>query len=148
MMGFDEAWLQEMLRKNPHVKCKQTLKMKTKAQDIFAELQNRAEKRTKYNNKRIKVDGIYFDSKKEADYYSELKILLRAKEIQGFSIQCTFVLEEGNEEINPICYVADFIVFENDGTANVIDTKGMRTDVYKLKKKMFEKKFGMKIIEV
>ena len=140
-MGFDETWLEKTLKDNPFVKVHQQ-------PNSLIELHNRAEKRTKYNNKRVKVDGILFDSMKEADYYSELKLLLKAKEIQGFSIQCTFVLQEGNEEINPITYIADFIVIGRNGIASVIDTKGMRTDVYKLKKKMFEKKFGMKIIEV
>jgi hypothetical protein len=141
-MGFDEAWLQKMLRKNPHVKlCQQHNGA------AFAELHIRAEKRTKYNNKRIKVDGILFDSKKEADYYCDLKLMLKYGFILGFSIQCKFILQEGDEKIKPICYIADFVVFYKDRTV-IIDTKGVRTDVYKLKKKMFEKRFGMKIIEV
>jgi len=87
-------------------------------------------KKSKYHNKKVTVDGIKFDSALEADYYCNLELLHRANEIQGFCRQPRFKLL-GCE------YVADFVVWHNDGTTEVIDTKGMRTDVYKVKIKQF-----------
>lgn len=98
-------------------------------------------KRSKYNNKRIRVDGILFDSKLEADYYSDLKLQLRAGTIKGFCRQPEFVLVAGFADRKPVTYKADFIVFNLDGTAEIIDVKGMETEVFKIKRKQFEEKF-------
>ena len=99
-------------------------------------------KKNKYNAKSVEYDGIKFDSQKEADYYSELKLRLAAKDIKGFCRQPEFVLAPN------LRYKADFIVFNNDGTSEIIDVKGMQTQVYKDKKKVFEDKFNLKIVEV
>ena len=98
-------------------------------------------KRSKYNNKRVRVDGILFDSQKEADYYSELKLQLRAGVIKGFCRQPEFILVDGFADKKPVIYKADFIVFKQDGIAEIIDVKGMETEIFKLKKKQFEDKF-------
>ena len=99
-------------------------------------------KKSKYGAKRVEIDGIKFDSQKEANYYSELKIRLAAKEIKGFCRQPEFILAPN------LRYKADFIIFNNDGTSEIIDVKGMQTQVYKDKKKVFEDKFDLKIMEV
>ena len=99
-------------------------------------------KTNKYHSKHITVDGISFDSQKEADYYRELKLRLYAKEIKGFCRQAEFILAPN------LRYKADFIVFNNDGTTEIIDVKGFKTQVYKDKKKVFEDKFNLKIKEV
>ena len=98
--------------------------------------------KSKYNAKKTNVDGHTFDSQKEADYYCELKLQLQAKEIKGFCLQPTFILAEG------LKYKADFIIFNNDGTSEIIDVKGFQTKEYKIKKKVFEDKFALKIKEV
>jgi len=98
-------------------------------------------KKPKYNNKRVLVDGILFDSQKEADYYSELKLQLKAGTIKGFCRQPEFILVEGFVGRKPVTYKADFIIFYPDGTAEIIDTKGMETETFKLKKKLFQEKF-------
>ena len=72
---------------------------------------------SKYGAKKTNVDGHSFDSQKEANYYEELKIRLRAKEIKGFCIQPTFILTPN------LKYKADFIVFNNDNTTEIIDVK-------------------------
>ena len=97
-------------------------------------------KKSKYKANRVEIDGVKFDSQKEADYYCELKLRLQAGEINGFCRQAEFILDGG------IRYIADFIVFYKDHT-EVIDVKGFKTDVYKLKKKLFESRFNLKIIE-
>ena len=99
-------------------------------------------KKSKYNNKKIKIDGHTFDSIKESEYYQELKLRLAANDILGFCIQPIFILS------NSISYRPDFIIWNLDGTTEIIDTKGFKTDVYKLKKKLFEDKFKLKIKEV
>lgn len=102
--------------------------------------------RSKYRNSKEERDGYLFDSKKEAAYYDYLKLRLRNHEIEEFRIQVPFVLQEGFKAINgvsirPIVYVADFLVRFPGGKEQVIDVKGFRTEVYKIKKKMFLKKY-------
>jgi hypothetical protein len=98
--------------------------------------------KSKYKAKKTSVDGHSFDSLKEANYYEELKIRLRVGEIRGFCLQPTFILAPS------LKYKADFIVFNNDGTSEIIDVKGMKTKEYIVKKKVFEDKFNLKIKEV
>lgn len=95
----------------------------------------------KYGARKVTVDGITFDSKKEARKYQELKLLKRAGEIKDFELQPEFVLLEGFRDMNgtwhrPIKYRADFRVTYKDGRVAVIDTKGYRTREYQLKKKL------------
>lgn len=98
--------------------------------------------KSKYKAKKTSIDGHSFDSLKEANYYEELKLRLRTEEIKGFCIQPTFILAPN------LKYKADFIVFNNDGTSEIIDVKGMKTKEYIVKKKVFEDKFNLKIKEV
>ena len=103
---------------------------------------------TKYNSKKTIVDGIEFDSKKEANRYCELNLLESAGQIKNLQLQPRFILQEsfkyqGKTE-RKIEYVADFMYEEKDGQVVVEDTKGFKTDVYKLKRKLFLKKYGDK----
>lgn len=98
-------------------------------------------KRPKYNNKKTWIDGICFDSKKEAEYYSILKTLQVAGEIKGFCRQPEFILVEGNAEERAITYKADFIVFHNDGRIEIIDVKGYESDQWKRTYKQFKLKY-------
>lgn len=107
----------------------------------------------KYHNKKIIYDGIKFDSIKEKNRYIELKLLERAGLIKDlklqyeFELQPTFILNK--KKIRKISYIADFYYFDNKLNDYVIeDTKGMRTDVYKIKKKMFEYKYKREINEL
>ena len=99
-------------------------------------------RKTKYRANKTSVDGHTFDSKKEAEYYCELKLRLQAKEINGFCLQPTFMLAPG------LKYKADFIVFNSDNSYEVIDVKGVRTKEYIAKKKVFEDKYNIKINEI
>ena len=100
--------------------------------------ENDGKKRAKYRS----IDGHTFDSLKEAEYYCELKNRLRAKDIRGFCIQPTFILAAG------LKYKADFIVFNNDGSQEIIDVKGYKTKEYNAKKKVFEDKYNLTIKEI
>ena len=98
-------------------------------------------KKPKYRNNRIKVDGFLFDSQLEANYYSDLKIQLRAGIIKGFCRQAHFILTTGGNGLEPMEYIADFVVFNLDGTTEIIDTKGFETDLFKAKQKVFADKY-------
>lgn len=108
----------------------------------FKEYKNKTKNKSKYGAIKTSVDGHTFDSKKEADYYQELKIRLQSGDIKGFCLQPVFILAPG------LKYKADFIVFNNDGTAEIVDTKGFKTKEYIAKKKVFEDKFNLKIKEI
>jgi hypothetical protein len=96
---------------------------------------------TKYGAKKTVVDNVRFDSKAESEYYKQLKLLKRANEIQDFELQPTFVLHDGfvlnGKKYQPIKYKGDFLVTHLDGRKEVIDVKGVKTQVYDMKKKMF-----------
>ena len=103
-------------------------------------------KLNKYNNTKIVVDGIKFDSKLEAKRYCELKLLQRAKEIKELRRQVTFELQpsyiKNNKIIKPINYIADFVYYDlKKGKTIIEDTKGFKTEIYKIKKKIFEYKY-------
>ena len=99
------------------------------------------EKRPKYRNRRVRVDGILFDSQLEADYYSDLKLQLKMGTIRGFCRQPEFVLQEGFGDIRPITYKPDFIVFYLDGSYEIVDTKGFETQEFKRTRKLFKARF-------
>lgn len=82
------------------------------------------------------LDGILFDSKAEATRYAELKMLLKAGMIQKLELQPVFPLVPAQGKERGLSYVADFS-YEESGHRIVEDVKGMRTDVYKLKRKLF-----------
>lgn len=99
---------------------------------------------TKYRAKKTEIDGIKFDSKKEAKRYIVLKALESKGEIKNLTLQPKFLLQEGfrknGKAYRKIEYVADFM-YEQDGKLIIEDVKGMKTDVYKLKQKLFEKRY-------
>lgn len=117
----------------------------------------------KYGSKKVRIDGIIFDSKKEARRYHELKLLQRAGEISGLELQKTFELIPAQREPDTIGvrggikkgkvieqavkYVADFVYTENGQTV-VEDTKGFRTKDYIIKRKLMLYVHGIKIREV
>ena len=87
-------------------------------------------KRSKYNARKVRVDGIAFDSQAEANYYCRLKLLLRAGEIDGFCRQARFVVTEGRNGDRGTEYVTDFVVFYPDGSYRIVDVKGVKTDAF------------------
>lgn len=99
-------------------------------------------KKSKYKAKKTKIDGHTFDSLKEAEYYKELDLLLKSGEIKWFCLQPIFILSEGVE------YRADFIVCDKKENTHIIDVKGFKTQVYKIKKKLFRNKFKVEIEEI
>ena len=107
-------------------------------------------KKSKYKAVKTEINGIEFDSKKEARRYKELKILEKADEIKSLELQPRFLLQEkfkyNGKTIRKIEYVADFRYIDKEGKTIVEDVKGMKTEVYKIKKKIFLKKYGENLI--
>lgn len=101
---------------------------------------------SKYHSKKTTLDGITFDSKREASRYAELKMLQRCGAIRDLRLQPEFVLQESfkknGKTYRKIVYKADFEYFDiQQGKVIVEDVKGVKTEVYKLKKKLFEYKY-------
>lgn len=99
-------------------------------------------KASKYGNKKTTVDDEKFDSQKEARRWGELKIKNRAGLISKPIRQYAFELPGGIE------YRADFVYFDYLQKKFIVeDTKGVRTDVYIIKKKLLLEACGLEILE-
>ena len=123
----------------------------------------------KYNNTKITIDNLTFDSRKEANRYCELRLLERAGTIKNLELQKRYELipaqyepdtitttKTGKEKIvkgkcieRAVYYVSDFTYIDTvTGEIVVEDTKGFRTTEYVLKRKMFLYKYGFPITEI
>ncbi len=96
----------------------------------------------KYRNKKVQVDMYVFDSIAESRRYKELKLLEKAGEISNLQLQPRFLLQDSfkknGKTYRKVEYIADFMYLQ-DGKNIVEDVKGIQTDVFKLKHKLFEK---------
>lgn len=111
---------------------------------------------SKYNNKKVRLDGYVFDSTAEAKHYwYTLKPRLKRGEITNLELQPIMRVEIRGKLICK--YIADFRYFDSSkvcpdgqqGCRVVEDVKGMSTAVYRLKKKLVEATHpGTKIIEI
>lgn len=121
----------------------------------------------KYGNKKITVDGVTFDSKKEYLRWCELRLLERAgqitdlkrqvkyelipaqyEEFERYSTKTGKRLKNGTRAVEKECsYIADF-VYKQDGQTVVEDTKGYRTEAYIIKRKLMLYFHGIRIREV
>ncbi len=99
-------------------------------------------RRSKYGSRRTVVDGIAFDSKREAERYAELKLLRQGGRVLWFIMQVPFRLPGGTR------WYADFLVVWATGSITVEDTKGFKTETYRVKKREVEAAFGIEITEL
>lgn len=99
-------------------------------------------KPNKYHNHPTTVDGIRFDSKKEARYYEQLKIRIAAGEVSYFLMQVPIRLPGGTK------YVVDFLEFFTDPVRppQYVDVKGRETQVFRLKKREVEHHYPIRIL--
>ena len=100
----------------------------------------------KYGAKKTTVDNITFDSRAEATRYVLLKALFRAGEIRNLRLQPEFHFKLDGKKI--FTYRADFAYFDKTDQRIIEDVKGVKTAVYRLKKKLIESQFKIKICEV
>lgn len=102
-------------------------------------------KRSKFRNERIFDDGKWFDSKLEAKHWHQLKLLERTGDIYGLAHQHRFKLiaPDGTH----ICdYIADFAFFDKrEDRFRVLDSKGVLTAVFRLKKKLMKALLGIDV---
>lgn len=90
----------------------------------------RVKSRSKFGNEKVVIGDLVFDSKKEARRWFELNHLLASGKIFALELKPRFKLVAG------IIYIADFCYIEN-GVNVAEDVKGVQTDVFRLKKRLF-----------
>src|SRR5690606_20574375 len=104
---------------------------------------------TKYKSKVLEIDGHIFQYKIEAIYYEHLKWLLKHNEIKSFRLQPRYILldkfRKNGKTYRKMEYIADFEVHHLDGSIEVIDVKGFRTQAFNIKRKLFEHKYPHKL---
>jgi len=100
----------------------------------------------KYRAVKTEIDGQVFDSKREAMRWSELKMLERSKIISDLKRQVPYELRVNGVLICK--YIADFVYLDQQGREVVVDVKGVRTPVYRLKSKLMLACHGLRVIEV
>ena len=114
------------------------------------------EKKNKYHSRKVTINGIQFDSKKEANRYCALKMLENAGEISDLKLQVPFELiptqrdEDGKLLEKKCSYLADFTYLDKDGNLVVEDvkSKATRTTEYRIKRKLMLYNLGIQIKEV
>jgi len=122
-----------------------------------------AYRRRKYNAVKTEVDGITFDSKKEARRYEALRELEQNGEIHDLrrQVKYTIIPEQRLPDVigpkggitkgklleRPVTYVADFVYNLPDGGTVVEDCKGVRTPDYIIKRKLMRFLMGIEVQE-
>lgn len=109
-------------------------------------------RRHKYHASPTVVDGIRFDSKKEATRYGELRVMAKSGRIVGLRCQPIFSLwAYAGVDRAPVpigTYVADFDYTDAAGELVVEDVKGFKTPLYRWKKRHVEAQYGIRIQEI
>lgn len=106
-------------------------------------------RKSKYGNRKPIINGIKFDSKAEADYYFIAKTYakdngLEMRMQEQFELVPKFRLD--GKAYRAITYKPDFTFYDNDKLVKVVDVKGMQTQVFKIKAKMFCSKYQIPLI--
>lgn len=122
----------------------------SKVADINPHLLDQSEekkkKKSKYNNKKTEVNGIEFDSIREAKRYKHLLFLQKIGEIAFLKLQVPYELNPGGT--HSLVYIADFVYMEaKTGNWVIEDSKGMRTAEYRKKRRLMKKVHGITIKE-
>lgn len=118
-----------------------------------------ARSNSKYHAKKVKIDGITFDSMKEARRWYELRLMEKSGAVEDLRRQVKYVLipsqyehsdqtgrKKGKLLERECSYIADFVYTQN-GKQIVEDTKGFRTAEYKIKRKLMLYVYGIRIYE-
>lgn len=106
----------------------------------------------KYRNKKITIDGVTFDSQREAARWQQLCLMEKAGRITDLQRQVKYVLlpaqkdRSGKVIEKQLTYVADF-VYKQNGQTVVEDSKGYRTEVYRIKRKLMLWRYDIRVQE-
>lgn len=103
----------------------------------------------KYKNIKVTINGVQFDSKKEAGYYNLLQLKKKAKLIDHFEMQVKYDIIVNGHKIG--FYKSDFVTYKDGQVLEVIDVKSEMTKklpVYRLKKKLIKALYGFDIVEI
>ena len=131
-MNFTKEQLDNIL-KNPDVSIE--------GQPERTALKSDGVKPSKYHNVRTELNGCTYSSGREAKRAQELQLMEKVGEIYCLGEQLHFKVAE------KVTYIADFVYLDKELQLHVEDCKGFRTDVYRLKKKLFKERFGIEIEE-
>jgi len=126
------------------------------ARALIAESRQQSAKKSKFGNIKVEADGYIFDSKWEYEHYCELKLKQRAGLIRSLMVKQSFVVSNEivlyGKKHKARIYIADFTYFENDTEGNsqfvVVDTKGVKTPEYILKRHLMKERNNIEIREV
>jgi hypothetical protein len=140
MLNYTEEELERLLRQNP------ALRVNQKHSQPGKKAKPEKKKPRKYRNKKVLVNGIKFDSIKEAKRYIVLKKKLLTGEIKYLKLQPEYLLQEAFRKDGKwhraIKYRADFrYQVAVTGETVIEDTKGYRTEVFNIKQKLFESRY-------
>ena len=145
-MGVDVRSLSPKAQKQVYEKLIEAQKLNAGAKsgakkDKFPSEDESPSKRSKYGAKKVTVNGIQFDSKREARRYLDLSAMEMAGQIRDLQLQVKFELIpsqriDGKVVERSCDYVADFTYYDKDGWYVVEDTKGMKTKDYIIKRKL------------
>lgn len=117
-------------------------------------MSRRQVRRTKYGNRKAKVDDILFDSRKEANTYVYLQRLEQDGKIHSLKCQVPFTFNVNGVELRYVDskrvmkYVADFDYFTADGVRKIVDVKGFKTRDYLIKKALMLACHGILVEEI
>lgn len=103
------------------------------------------EKRPRIKSTPTTVDGITFQSVREAEVYSALKLRQLAGEISDLKLQQCFPIVVNGKRVCD--YIADF-TYREGGLLVVVDAKGHKTEMYALKKKLVRAVYDIAIKEM
>jgi hypothetical protein len=112
---------------------------------ITPEEYHRLKKPPKYRNKRVAVDGYAFDSLAEAKRYGQLRTLETGGAISDLRVKTRYPLVVNGQECG---YYEDDFNYMDRGARIVEDVKGMRTDLYRLKRRLVKAIYGIDIVEI
>jgi hypothetical protein len=109
-----------------------------------AHVEGRKPVANKYGNDRTRA----YASNLEAKHAVKLWALQAGGIITELEEQVPIVLVEGRGKIRPIIYRADFTYRDSDGVRHVVDVKGCKTPIYRLKRKLAALLLNLEIEEV
>lgn len=102
-------------------------------------IEPKSSSKNKYHAERAEFKGHIYPSKKQARDARDLFLRLKAHDIICYCEEVPFELQGG------IKYRADFVVVENDFSVHILDSKGIQTKEFRLKRKLFREKYGRDI---